>query len=149
MPLSPLPTGWLSLIADKIAVVAQVERWSTRPSSAADGPGDLSQFISLTPTYFPAELYSAIQKRCVRCLSESVILGWSCYRVGLTGFLHKPCMLWAGSIVRIFPAPVTAPAENGRMSLSHTYPPDLMHQVESFESISSTLLCHVKAHAWI
>lgn len=49
--------------SDKIAVVAQVERWSTRPTSAADGPGDLSQFISLTPTYFPAELYSAIQKR--------------------------------------------------------------------------------------
>lgn len=49
--------------ADKDAVVAQVERWSSRGSSATDGPGALSQFISFTPTYFPAELYSATQKR--------------------------------------------------------------------------------------
>lgn len=49
--------------ADKVAVVAQVQRWSSNSSSAAEGPGTVAQFISLTPTYFPAELYSADQKR--------------------------------------------------------------------------------------
>lgn len=48
--------------AGSVAVVAQVKRWSDRHQPAAAGPGRLSQFMSLTPVYFPGELYSASDK---------------------------------------------------------------------------------------
>ena len=44
------------------AAVAQVKRWSDARRSAAAGPGRLSHFMSLTPVYFPGELYSASEK---------------------------------------------------------------------------------------